>query len=339
MMTTTKQTMTDGAGEVRALHSASLAGETVPQRVLLAPWGQVESTSGSFVVDDESARLATDAFEEHGTDLPIDYEHQTLGGTYSSPNGQAPAAGWIKRLFAESGVGLLAEIEWTDQAEKLLASKEYRYLSPVAIIRKNDRKLVAIHSAALTNKPAIVGMRPIVNRGGMANGECGMSNAIHNPQSAIDNPLALLRVELDLPVDAAPDEVLVAASQRLVDLQREARRVHVEERIREAMRTGKLVEAQRAWAEDVVSREEELFDEWLRTAPVVVQPGASAPPQGCNGPERRHRIVSARARSEFRANPILPSLTSEEAYVADAVRNVEGRRSKVEKSGFRPLDF
>ncbi len=71
-----------------------------------------------------------------------------------------------------------------------------------------------------------------------------MSNAIDNPQSAIDNPLALLRVELDLPADAAPDEVLVAASQRLVDLQREARRVHVEERIREAMRAGKLVEAQ-----------------------------------------------------------------------------------------------
>ena len=30
--------------------------------------------------------------------------------------------------------------------------------SPVAIVRKSDRKLVAIHSAALTNKPAIVGM-------------------------------------------------------------------------------------------------------------------------------------------------------------------------------------
>jgi phage I-like protein len=57
-------------------------------------------------------------------------------------------------------VGLLAEIEWTDQAKQRLADKEYRYLSPVAIIRKTDRKLVAIHSAALTNKPAIVGMQP-----------------------------------------------------------------------------------------------------------------------------------------------------------------------------------
>ena len=83
-----------------------------------------------------------EALSAHGTDLPIDYEHQTLGGTYSSPNGQAPAAGWIKSLRSEPGIGLLAEIEWTEQARKMIAAKEYRYLSPVAIIRKNDRKLL-----------------------------------------------------------------------------------------------------------------------------------------------------------------------------------------------------
>src|SRR3989304_6178232 len=164
MRTTNRQMMVNEDGEALALHSATLGGETVPQRILLAPWGNVESSNGSFVVDEESTRLAVQAFEEHGTDLPIDYEHQTLGGVYASPSGQAPAAGWIKRIFAESGVGLLAEIEWTEQAKQRLADKEYRYLSPVAIIRKTDRKLVAIHSAALTNKPAIVGMQPIVNR-------------------------------------------------------------------------------------------------------------------------------------------------------------------------------
>ena len=183
-MTAIQPTTIDDAREVRALHSASLAGEAVPRRVLLAPWGKVESTNGSFVLDDDSARLAIQAFEEHGTDVPIDYEHQTLGGTFSSPSGTAPAAGWIKRLLAESGVGLLAEIEWTDHAKKMLAAKEYRYLSPVAIIRKSDRKLVGIHSAALTNKPAIVGMLPIVNR------------AEIELDDASDEPLSLLRMEL-----------------------------------------------------------------------------------------------------------------------------------------------
>ncbi len=302
---------TDDAREVRPLHSASLAGDALPARVLLAPWGQVESANGSFIVDDESVRLAVAAFDEHRTDLPIDYEHQTLGGTFSSPTGTAPAAGWIKRLLAESGVGLLAEIEWTAQAKKMLAAKEYRYLSPVAIIRKSDRKLVGIHSAALTNKPAIAGMQPIVNRAGVT------------LDDENDGPLSLLRTELDLPVDAAPQEVLLAASQRLVDLERTARQRRVDGRVCEAIRAGKLVEAQRAWAEQLVAREEELFDAWFRTAPVVVQPGTLLPPDGCAGTQGRRHAVAARARSEFAANPLLVGLTTEEAYVADALRQAQ----------------
>ena len=310
MKTTNQRIEMDDGGEARALHSATLDGESVPHRILLAPWGNVESSNGSFVVDEESARLAVQAFEEHGTDLPIDYEHQTLGGAYASPSGQAPAAGWIKRIFAESGVGLLAEIEWTDQARQRLADKEYRYLSPVAIIRKTDRKLVAIHSAALTNKPAIVGMTPIVNRADLCD-------------DVETEPLAVLRNELDLPSDAVPEEVLVAASRRLVDLQRDMQRRRVEERIREAMRAGKLVEAQRTWAEALVAREEDLFEEWFRTAPVVVRPGISTPPHTTDGMERKHHAATSRARAEFRTNRILSGLTTEEAYIADALRSAQ----------------
>jgi len=308
MMARDQHIAPDEVSEVQALHSASLSGDTVPQRVLLAPWGQVESTNGSFVVDEESARLAVEAFEEHKTDLPIDYEHQTLGGTYSSPTGKAPAAGWIKGLLVEPGVGLLAQIEWTDEARKILVAKEYRYLSPVAIIRKNDRKLVAIHSAALTNKPAIVGMQPIVNRVQVDGDEVD------------EDPMAALKSELGLAADAEPHEVLVVAGQQLAFLTRDARQRHVEQRLGEAMRAGKLVEAQRAWAEALVAREEELFDEWIRTAPVVVQPGASAPPGGLDTSQGRHQATAAKARSEFRANHILSGLTTEEAYVAEALR-------------------
>ncbi len=306
MRTTLQQIVMNEGGEALALHSAALGDEALARQVLLAPWGNVESKSGSFVVDEESARLAVQAFEEHGTDLPIDYEHQSLGGVYASPSGQAPAAGWIKRIFAEPGIGLLAEIEWTDQARQQLAAKEYRYLSPVAIIRKTDRKLVAIHSAALTNKPAIVGMQPIVNRA--------------DPAAGDDEPLAVLRHELNLPSDADAEEVLVAASRRLIDLQRDKERRHVEERVREAMRSGKLVEAQRTWAEALVAREEDLFEEWLRTAPVVVKPGLTLAPQAWDGPERKHHAAASRARAEFRTNRLLSGLTTEEAYVADAVR-------------------
>ena len=306
-MSTKKEQVTTEVNELSPLRSATLAGDQTPARILLAPWGHVESTNGSFVVDEESASSAVAAFEEHGTDLPIDYEHQTLGGTYSSPTGQAPAAGWIKRIFAEPGIGLMAEIVWTDRAKEMLAAKEYRYLSPVAVIRKTDRKLMAIHSAALTNKPAIVGMEPIVNR---------CPSAI-----APEAPLAALRDELELAADAGAEEVLLAASERLQAMHRAAQLRHVGQRVSEAMRSGKLVEAQRTWAEAMVAREENLFDEWLHAAPVIVARGATRPPTGDASSDNGHRSVVARARAEFRNQRLLGTLTSEEAYVADAVRH------------------
>ena len=132
--------------------------------------------------------------------------------------------------------------------------------------------------------------------------------------------MAALRSELDMGDEADPQEVLVAAGKRLADLSQDVKRRYVEERITRAMRAGKLVEAQRAWAEALVAHEEGLFDEWLRTAPVVVQPGSTAPPQGSAAGERRRALITSRARAEFRASPVLSGLTTEEAYVADALR-------------------
>jgi phage I-like protein len=149
-------------------------------RVLIAPWGQVQSANGDFVLDAEAGRMVVEAFAGHGTDVPVDYEHQSLGGTYASPSGQAPAAGWIKGLHLvgpeDGGIepGLYADVEWTESAQAKLSAREYRYISPVVIVRKRDRRVVALHSAALTNKPAIVGMRPIVNKAGNEEMEEGM---------------------------------------------------------------------------------------------------------------------------------------------------------------------
>ncbi len=309
MMTSTKQQSKNEEHQVTALHSASLTGDNIPTQVLIAPWGQVESTNGSFVVDEESVRFAIDAFNEHATDLPIDYEHQTLGGTYASPDGRAPAAGWIKRLESKPGVGLVAHIEWTQQATTMLTAKEYRYLSPVAMIRKSDRKLVAIHSAALTNKPAIKGMQPIVNKAQL---EMSVDEGV--------NPLAQLRADLKLEVDADAQEVLVAASKRLMDLERQTQQRHIDQRISEALRAGKLVEAQRTWAETLVAKEEGLFDEWFRTAPVVVVVGITPAPEGVEASHHHRLKVTTRARSEFRSHSLLNSLTSEEAFISDALR-------------------
>jgi hypothetical protein len=99
-----------------ALEAAVLDEPEVPERILITPWGEVESSAGSFVVDEEAAKETIAAFERHGTDLPVDYEHQTLGGTYSSPSGQAPAAerSWLKAwvLFWVAVLAACLAVSW-----------------------------------------------------------------------------------------------------------------------------------------------------------------------------------------------------------------------------------
>jgi len=57
----------------------------------------------------------------------------------------------------------MARVEWTQKGREYIANKEYRYLSPVVLVKKADQHAAVFHSAALTNTPAITGMFAIIN--------------------------------------------------------------------------------------------------------------------------------------------------------------------------------
>jgi phage I-like protein len=124
------------------------------KQLRLSPWGKVESTNGDFIVDDEGVREVLRTFAEHGAALPIDVEHETLPERQPA-TGSRGAIGWIEKVFAETGKGLFALVKWGDAGKALILSDAFRYLSPVFLIRKDDRRVVGLHSAAITNKPAL----------------------------------------------------------------------------------------------------------------------------------------------------------------------------------------
>ncbi|BFH15186.1 hypothetical protein J6TS7_49940 [Paenibacillus dendritiformis] len=124
--------------------------------IKLLPMGLVKSQKGNFIVDEESFQAIKETFQRRALDIVIDYEHQTLEDI------QAPAGGWIKELSLQDDA-IVGKVEWTPKAEEYLKNKEYRYLSPVVLVRKSDQKAVVLHSVALTNTPAIDGMYPIIN--------------------------------------------------------------------------------------------------------------------------------------------------------------------------------
>lgn len=183
----------------------------VPDEIRILPLGTVHTVRGAFVVDDESCREILEQFKARKLDLVIDYEHQTLKDV------QAPAGGWVKELY-KGADALMAKVEWTPRAKEYLQNREYRYLSPVVMVRKSDRKAVALHSLALTNTPAIDGMFAIVNSAGFM-----------DPEEEIEDPkggesmefLQKLAAVLGLPQTATEDDVKNAVEALLKKKQEE----------------------------------------------------------------------------------------------------------------------
>ena len=121
-------------------------------------WANLEGVE----LTEESATDIIAAFESHGVDLVIDYEHATpqveAGGA-----AKAPAAGWIKGLRYVKGEGLYADpVEWTEGAAAEIAAREYRYSSPVILYDEETKAIKKLHSVALTNKPRTIGQSELL---------------------------------------------------------------------------------------------------------------------------------------------------------------------------------
>lgn len=183
-----------------ACQSPATQIEGVPDKIKIIPLGLVKSQKGNFVVDSESFAAMKKAFEERGVDVVIDYEHQTLSDV------QAPAGGWIKELLLEDDA-IAAKVEWTPRAAEYLKNKEYRYLSPVVLVRKFDQKAVVLHSVALTNTPAIDGMFPIINSMDINTSEGGENN--------MEEFLKKLAALLGLPETATQNDIMKALQEAL----------------------------------------------------------------------------------------------------------------------------
>lgn len=92
------------------------------------------------------------AFKALGMDLPVDYEHQDDDPARRVTNGPVPAAGWIKDLRHDAAQGLMARVEWTATARRLIEEREYRYLSPTFTYDRAGA-IARILGASLVHRP------------------------------------------------------------------------------------------------------------------------------------------------------------------------------------------
>ncbi|MES0034702.1 phage protease [Mesorhizobium sp. M0046] len=139
-------------------HSALItAADATGAWVQLIPAGRFSGRDGQgpWVAGDKASMeqiVANTRRWAGSTDLPVDYDHQTVFGAVPGVGGKAPAAGWIKELQARDD-GIYGRVEWTEAAAAAIKGLEYRYLSPVFFHEKTTGRVLAIRMAGLTNTP------------------------------------------------------------------------------------------------------------------------------------------------------------------------------------------
>lgn len=130
----------------------------------LIPAGQFDAPRGAmrgqgpWTLDERGARAIMQAHAGRGTDILVDYEHQSL---LAESNGKdVPASGWLDPTSFEwradgDEPGLYGAVTWTPRAAQGIDGDEYRYLSPVFFYSADTGEVLGLESVALTNTPGI----------------------------------------------------------------------------------------------------------------------------------------------------------------------------------------
>ena len=317
----------------------------------LAPWGDVESTNGRFLVDELGSGELIAAFEKHGASVPIDVEHETLPGK-APATGSRGAVGWIEKVYAEPGRGLFALVRWSDKGREAIRSDAFRYVSPAFWIRKVDRRAVGLDSAALCTKPAIPQgnmerlaasretTEQTMNTDGKVLLELSKALSLSDgadlvacrdalvkrlDQGKRDTEVAAaVRERLKLAADAGKAEVLLAlslsvegnASAELTAMRAEAKEREAVELVDGFAKRNLITPAQRGDALALARESPDRLVALLKNAvPVAPLAMSTAPPNA-----RREQIIR-KARSEFQENPAHSKATDLRPFVNQSLRD------------------
>lgn len=319
--------------EVATLGQALPPAGAVPEWVHLLPTGLLEGRDGrNYVLPDPETILS--AFAAHGADLVVDYEHQSESQIAKSV-GPVRAAGWIKELKAEES-GIWGRVEWTTAAQEMIATKEYRYLSPVIQYRPEDRAVMALSGAGLVHRPNLrltaLNAQDAAPPGNAADALLAeLTRLLGLPaETSIADALRALADKLAAPPDPkkfvpveavqammtrsqanAPDParyVAVEAVQSLLSTAATERAAMAADRIKskvdQAAKDGFITHAMRAWATDLCTQSEASFDAFCeKSGPVFAHLLKPHPAFA-----KAHELGSARSGSSPEADEVCRQL-------------------------------
>jgi phage I-like protein len=285
-----------------------------PSEFRLWQAGDNPTTKGTVLFDDLAALAVMKHVAERGIDFMVDYGHASLGFLVVDPAEAGKAAGWFTPEVRDGSLWA-TNVRWTEAAAAKIRAREWRYISPAGDIeRTNDGRLrfTELWNAALTNMPATMGAPPLVATAqtGAPAKETNMEKLIAifglaaaaaqtEIEAAATRLAAFSKSILDLTGKATPDEAFAAlqamkasadelaqVKTELASVKTAAAKAEKDGLIATALQAGKLVPAQKAWAE---SLEIGALKAFVETAPVVV-------PTPKEEPKKTPLVADARTR-------------------------------------------
>jgi len=133
-----------------------LGPDSLPADILILKFGETSTTQGPYYMEKIHAKEVLTTYMKRGTDLFIDFNHASLNP--KSPD-DGVAAAWFDLDMKEDGIHMV-NIKWTDRGKEYLKKDEYRYLSPVIRLDKNN-KVIRLVNVALTNLPSTDNLEPL----------------------------------------------------------------------------------------------------------------------------------------------------------------------------------
>lgn len=156
-----------------------------PEWLHLLPAGEARTVDGRGPYRLADPKMMIAASMARGK-LVLDENHAT---DLAAPKGlPAPARGWIVELQQRAD-GIWGRVDWTDDAKRSQAWRQYRGVSPV-IAHNKDGEVLAIARASLTNTPNLTGL-----------------TTLHHSGTSMDIRTQLANIA-SLPVDRSLDEII-----------------------------------------------------------------------------------------------------------------------------------
>ena len=121
---------------------------SIPEWLELVPAGDIKGRDERRWINDEPEAVVA-AFNSSGKPIPVDYEHAV---EKTPPGTPVLKAAWIEAMEVRDG-SVWGKFEWTERGLNSIEKKDYRFISPVFLFRKDNNRVMRLTSVALTDDP------------------------------------------------------------------------------------------------------------------------------------------------------------------------------------------